>query len=500
MPRTQPSPLTIALTVIVGTLMIGIDMTIVNIAIPQLSHDTGAQLSVIQWVVTGYTLALALAVPATAWAINRFGARHVFLVSIGLFTVASALVASSWNVESLIVSRVLQGLGGGFVLPAAMTIVLGSTPRQERGRMMAILGLPVLVGPVLGPVLGGVLIDALSWRWMFLSNLPFGVLAIVLGLRNFPRTPATTPPKLDIRGLALLPPAMALLVLGASFAEETRVTLMSATIGGGLLLVALFVWHALRTDAPLLDVRLLGRRLTGAGTVILFLFSSGYTAAMVLIPLYWQVVRGESATTTGLFLAPAGLAAGIAIQFSGRLIDRMPPIRVIGAGLVVATLATVVLVLRLDTDTPAWELVTLWTIIALGAGFTIMPTTTVATRELEATAIPSGSTIMSLISQVSGGICVAAVSVLLATQLLVRLPGVADGGVGSLYGLPPAELAALAPDIAEALQATFWLPVALSAAATIVALVTLRGVPSPQSADPSEAPAPEPGSLGDAPE
>lgn len=501
MTRAQASPMTIALTVIAGTVMIGIDMTIVNIAIPQLSQDTGAPLPVIQWVVTGYTLALAAAVPATAWAISRFGARQVFLVPLGLFTVGSALVAASWNVESLIVFRILQGLGGGFVLPAAMTIVLSSTAQAERGRVMAILGLPVLVGPVLGPVLGGVLLDTLSWRWMFLINVPIGLLAIALGLRNFPRIPAGPVPRLDVRGLLLLPPAMVLLVLGTSFAENSLLVWMLLSLGAGLLVVALFVWHALRSEAPLLDIRLLGRRLTGAGTIILFLFSSGYTAAMILVPLYWQIVRGESATTTGLFLAPAGLAAGIAVQISGRLIDRLPPVRVIGTGLVVATVATIALVFLLSVDTPTWQLVVLWTVIALGAGFTIMPTTTVATRTLEDSAIPSGSTIMSLISQVSGAICVAAVSVMLATQLSVRLPGVADGGVGALYSLPPAERTALASQIADALQASFWLPAALTAAAAIVAIFTLRKVPSPVSARvPATQPKHDSRSLEGAPE
>ncbi|WP_223881108.1 DHA2 family efflux MFS transporter permease subunit [Nesterenkonia ebinurensis] len=466
---------------IAGTLMIGIDMTIMNIAIPQLSQETGASLPVIQWTVTGYTLALAGAVPATAWVISRFSARRVFLTTLGIFTAGSALVAFSWNVESLIAFRVLQGLGGGFVLPAAMTIALSSTPQADRGRVMAILGLPVLVGPVLGPVLGGVLIDTLSWRWMFLLNVPVGVLGLALALRNLPRLPSGPVPLLDVRGLLLLPPAMALLVLGTSFAEDNHMIWMVLTLSTGLVLTAVFFRHAQRSAMPLLDVRLLRRRLTGAGTIILFLFSSGYTASMVLLPIYWQVVRGESATATGLFLAPAGLAAGIAIQISGRLIDRLPPIRVIGTGLVIATLATAVLMLLLDTETPAWQLVVLWTVIAVGAGFTIMPTTTIATRSLEGQEIPSGSTIVSLISQVSGAICVAGVSVLLAAQLVLRLPAAADGGVGSLYALPPRELTELAPEIAGALQIALCLPVILTAAATVVALITLRNVPAPQA-------------------
>lgn len=196
MSRTQPaSPTTIALTVIVGTVLIGIDMTIVNVAIPQLTRETGASLPVIQWVVTGYTLALATVMPATAWAIARFGAKSVFLVSIGVFTAGSALVAASWSPESLIAFRVVQGLGGGFVMPAAMTLALATTPSEERGRIMAVLGLPVLIGPVLGPVVGGLLLDNLSWRWMFLINVPFGLASLARGCA----TSRSRPPDLPSR-------------------------------------------------------------------------------------------------------------------------------------------------------------------------------------------------------------------------------------------------------------------------------------------------------------
>lgn len=487
MPRHTASPTTIALTVIAGTVLIGIDMTIVNIALPHLSAETGAPLPVIQWAVTGYTLALAAAIPITAWAVSRFGARRLFLASLGVFTVGSALVASSWDAESLIAFRVVQGLGGGFVLPAAMTLVLGSTPQERRGRVMAILGLPIFVGPVLGPVLGGVLIDALSWRWMFLINVPLGLLAVVLGVRNLPRVPAGPTPAVDVRGLLLLPPAMVLLVLGTTVANSD-ITAMLLLLGTGLLLAASFVWHALRAHAPLLDVRLLGKSRTATGTTILFLFTSGYSASMILIPLYWQVARGESATTTGLYLAPAGLAAALSVQLSGRLIDKVPPLRVIGSGLGIATAAMTALTLLLGPDSPAWLLVSLWTVIAFGAGLTIMPSTTVATRSLEGPEIPSGSTIMSLISQVAGAICIAAVSVLLTTQLMSGIPGVAGDGLDALTGLTSDQLTALAQPIAVALRAAFWLPVGLIASAAVVAVLTLRRVPAPPPGPSQDAP------------
>ena len=478
------SPLTVALTVIVGSVLIGIDMTIVNIAIPQLTRDTGAPLTTIQWVVTGYTLALATVMPATAWAIARFGAKQVFLVSIGLFTVGSALVAASWSPESLIAFRVVQGMGGGFVMPASMTLALVATPSEQRGKIMAVLGLPVLIGPVVGPVVGGLLLDNLSWRWMFLINLPFGIASLLLGLRNLPKTSKGPALPLDARGLLLLPPAMALLVLGTSFAGSSLLTAqVLLPVGGGLALIAIFSRHALRTNAPLLDIRVLKRPFTGSAAVVLFLFTSGWGAGMLLMPLYWQVVRGESATTAGLFVAPAGLAAGIAIQISGRLIDRVAPLRVIGTGLIVATAATTVLLLMMGTDTPAWMLIALWTTVAAGAGFTIMPMSTVATRALDGPAIPAMATVLGVINYIASAICIAVVSVVLTWQLAARLPNLPGEGIGPLLALDSDEFAVIAPEVAAAVQSALWVPVALMAAALIAASLTLWNTRAPQKTD-----------------
>lgn len=479
--RTTPSPTTIVLTVIAGTVMIPIDITIVAVAIARLSQETGASLPVIQWVATGYTLALATVIPAAAWAISRFGARQVFLTAIGVFTIGSGLVAASWNVESLIAFRVLQGLGGGFVMPAAMTLTLRSAPPEQRGRLMALMGLPVLVGPVFGPVLGGWLLDTMSWRWMFLINLPLGLLGLFLGMRNLPRLERGPSARLDVRGLLLLPPAMALLVLGTSFAEGTLLDAqVLVPIGAGIVLVALFVRHALRAAAPLLDIRLLGRRLTGGSAALLVCFAGGYFGSMILVPLYWQVVRGESATTAGLLMAPAGIAAGIMIQISGRLIDRFPPLPVIGSGIVVSTLGFGALALQLSADAPMLALATTHAIATAGAGFVMLPTMTIATRYLEDSAIPAGSTMINVMNQVATALCTAGVSVLLAAALSARLPGLGSDGVGALSALSPTERVTVAPLAAEALQVAFWLPVTMMAISAVVAFLVFRRTPSAQ--------------------
>ncbi len=469
------SSTTVALTVIAGTVMIPVDVTIVAIALARLSQETGASLPVVQWVATGYTLALATAIPAAAWAIGRYGGRRVLLAALTVFTLGSVLAAASWNVESLVAFRVLQGLGGGFVMPAAMSLALRATEPSDRGRVMALLGLPILVGPVAGPVLGGWLLDTLSWRWMFLINLPIGVLAVALGLRNLPRVPGDVTSRLDRRGLLLLPPAMALLVLGASASEGASVrgaAVLPMLVGAAL--VVGFVVHALRSAAPLLRVRLLARRLTGGGAAVMFLFAGGYFATLVLVPLYWQVARGDSATTAGLLMVPQAIVSGIAIQVSGRLVDRVPTARVVVPGITLAVLGYGTFAAQLAADAPyPWLLASLM-VAGAGAGSTMMPTITLATRHLADDEIPSGSTMLNVGNQLATALTTAAVSALLAAALTARLPALAGGGIGALHELPEAERVAASPAVSDAVQAAFVLPVGMMAGALLLAVLLLR--------------------------
>ena len=204
---------------------------------------------------------------------------------------------------------------------------------------------------------------------------------------------------------------------------------------------------------------------------------------MILVPLYWQVVRGESATTAGLLMAPAGIAAGIMIQVSGRLIDRFPPLPVVGSGIVVSTLAFGALALQLSADAPMLALAVTHAVATAGAGFVMLPTMTIATRYLEDSAIPAGSTMINVLNQVATALCTAGVSVLLASALSARLPGLGADGVGALSAASAAERAAAAPLAAEAMQIAFWLPVTMMAVSALVAFVVFRRTPSARSVE-----------------
>src|SRR6187455_3511160 len=201
--------LTIASVVVLGAIMSILDTTVVNVAINTLARDFDTELSTIQWIVTGYTLALATVIPVTGWAADRFGTKRLYMLSIGLFLAGSALSGAAWSAESLIAFRILQGLGGGMLMPAGMTILTKAAGPHRVGRVMAIIGVPMLLGPILGPILGGWLVDNASWRWIFFINLPIGIVAFIAALRILPKDQPQVGERFDTLGLFLLSPGLA---------------------------------------------------------------------------------------------------------------------------------------------------------------------------------------------------------------------------------------------------------------------------------------------------
>src|SRR4051795_2304582 len=206
--------LSVAVVVVLGVIMSILDTTVVNVAISHLSTTFDTSLETIQWVVTGYTLALATVIPVTGWAADRFGTKRLYMLSIGLFLCGSALSGLAWSAASLIGFRVLQGLGGGMLMPAGMTILTRAAGPQRVGRVMAIIGVPMLLGPILGPILGGWLVDDFSWRWIFFINVPIGAVALAMSRRILPRDVPQPQHRLDWLGLALLSPSLAAVIYG----------------------------------------------------------------------------------------------------------------------------------------------------------------------------------------------------------------------------------------------------------------------------------------------
>src|SRR4051794_9412391 len=293
----------ISAVVIVGSIMSILDTTIVNVALETLGHELHSTVSDIQWVVTGYMLALAAVIPVTGWAARRFGAKRVYLLSLVLFTAGSVLCGLAQTTEQLIVFRVLQGVGGGMLLPIGQMMMADAAGPSRMGRVMSVVAVPAMLAPILGPALGGLIVDNSSWRWIFYVNVPFGALAVVAALRFLPSVKPTAVDRLDARGLALMATGLPLLTYGLAEIGATGGLTSAKVVGpclGGLALLAAFAVHALRVPNPLLDLRLYRRATFASASFTMFCLGAALFGSMILLPLYWQGIRHESVLDTGL--------------------------------------------------------------------------------------------------------------------------------------------------------------------------------------------------------
>jgi EmrB/QacA subfamily drug resistance transporter len=237
----------VAAVVVLGAIMSVLDTTIVNVALDTLSRDLHSPLSTIQWVSTGYLLSLAMVIPLAGWLSERFGSKRVWMVSVAMFAVGSALCGIAWSAESLIVFRVLQGFGGGLIIPVGMSVLAQTAGPRHMGRVMSVIGVPMLLGPVLGPVLGGLIVTNAAWQWIFYVNVPIAALSLMLAARvlNSDEGRADVG-RLDWLGVALVCPGLAGIVFGLAETETSgglSATIAWGPIVAGLVLVALFVRH-----------------------------------------------------------------------------------------------------------------------------------------------------------------------------------------------------------------------------------------------------------------
>src|SRR6204780_3741746 len=343
--RIEPYVWKIAGVVILGMIMSILDTTIVNVALRTLGHDLHSNIAQIQWVVTGYLLSLAAVIPLTGWASRRYGAKRVYLVSLVLFTAGSALCAVAGSTTTLVVFRVLQGFGGGMIMPVGQLIMAQVAGPKRMGRVMGIVAMPAMMGPILGPVIGGAILQYLHWSWIFLVNVPIGVVAFALAWRMLPHTDSGHAGRLDSLGLVLMSGASSALVYGLSELGTAGTSLgapqVVLPIVAGVVLAVLFCLHALRGERPLLDVRLYANRVFAAASLTTFGLGAALFGAMILVPYYYQSVRHESVIVTGLLTGPQGIGMLFVMPLAGRLSARFGGGRVALAGVSVLSLATV---------------------------------------------------------------------------------------------------------------------------------------------------------------
>ena len=417
--------LKVAGVVVLGAIMSILDITVVNVALPELQVTfTGADhplaYSTVAWTVTAYTLALATVIPLTGWAADRFGTKRLYMLAIGLFTAGSVLCAAASSIEMLIIFRVLQGLGGGLLMPLGMTIMTRAAGPHRMGRLMAILGVPMLLGPILGPILGGYLIDAVSWHWIFLINLPLGIAALAYAWWALPSDAPQPSESFDFVGMLMMSPGLALFLYGVSSIPGEG-TFFSAKVIGfstvGLLLLIAFVIYSFKPEHPLLDFRLFQNRNLTVATITMFIFGAAFFGGLLLVPTYFQEVRHEDALHAGLLVAPQGIGAMLTMPIAGALADKKPVGRIVPFGLV-AIIVGMFLLSRVDGETSYWGyIIPVLFLMGLGMGGTMMPIMTSAIKTLTAHQVARGSTLLNITQQIASSVGVAIMSVVLTNGL-----------------------------------------------------------------------------------
>jgi DHA2 family multidrug resistance protein len=458
----------IVLSVMCAVLLEIIDTSIVNVALPSMMGNLGATLDEIDWVITGYIVANVIVIPMTGWLASRFGRTRYFVSSILLFTFASLMCGASQTVGALVFWRVVQGLGGGALLATSQAILMETFPPGRQGMAQALFGVGTMVGPSLGPTLGGWITDHWSWHWIFLINVPLGLVAAALcatQLRDPAYLKGRRPPLVDWPGIALLVVAIGslqwLLERGHKddwFASPKIVALAAVTVVGLMLLVL----RELRTDHPVVDLRVLRQRPLVVGCFLGAVTTGGLYGCIFLFPVYTQSLLGWPAWNSGLAVLPSSITTALVMLLAGRLVYRVGPRRMIRVGLCVMVASLV--------GMHGWSLQSGWDQLfapqilrGLAMGLMMVPLSLATLRSMAPQDVPKAAGLFNLFRQLGGSLGISVLSTLLDTRADVHRAALA-AGVGPLE---PGTVAGLG-SIASTLQHAGLSPAAAQAGATAV--------------------------------
>lgn len=432
--RIEPAVWRAIWAVLVGALAVLFDTTIVAVALHTLATDLRVSLATIQWVSTGYLLALAVAMPVTGWAQRAIGRKRLWIIALALFMIGSILSSLAWNAESLIAFRALQGVGGGVLMPLMGTIVVQASGGKNLGRIMSIIGVPIVLGPVLGPVLGGLILQNLDWPWLFWVNVPVCIIGLVLAVLFLPKDSAVTKTHFDVVGFILLAPGLVALLYGLSDAGKANGFARGDVVVpliAGVILVAGFTWWALRHQGrALLDLQLLRYWPLASASIVQFFSGFSLIGAMLLVPLYFQELRGTSALEAGLILIAQGAGALAVRSFIGRLSDSVGARWLVVIGFAIVLAGTVPFAFA-GADTSWVMLIAALFVRGVGLGVVTTPLMTVGFRGLPGPDVPDASIISRASQQLGGSFGGAVLTVILAGAMTAAI---ASGTHSSLVG------------------------------------------------------------------
>ena len=422
--KVAVSPKFVVSAVYVASMFMNImDATVVNVALPTLSRYFGVPVASVSGVVTAYLVALAVAMPASGWLGDRFGARNVMLASIGLFTVASALCGMATSLPELVALRAVQGLGGGVLVPVGMAMMFRAFPLAERIRANRLIIVPTLLAPALGPVIGGLLVDGLSWRWIFYINVPVGVAALAFGALFLPRGSEHHAGRFDLPGFLLAGTGFPLLLYalstGASAGWAAPHVLIAIILS--IILLIVFVMVELRVAEPMLRLRIYADRLFRTTNLQLMFAGAGFIGTLFLVPLFLQSGLGFTAVHSGLSTFPEAIGGMTGVQVTTRLYKRVGPRRLMVAGMC-GTVVTIGGMAFAGPGNAAWLIPVLMFFTGCSFGFAMAPSQAAALATLSPALTGQATTLLNTLRQAGGAAGVA----LLGTVLGATQPGPLD--------------------------------------------------------------------------
>jgi EmrB/QacA subfamily drug resistance transporter len=405
------------LAIIVGIFMVILDSTAVNVAIPVLVKDFKSSLAVVQWTVTGYALAQAAVIPLAGWVTDRFGAKLIFIVSLILFTIGSVLCAFAATSDQLIFFRVLQGLGGGMVSPIAFAMTYRLSPPEKAGSIMGMMGIPILLAPALGPIVAGYLVDYVKWEWIFLINVPIGILGVIMAIFLLPKLPKKASTSLDFWGILLGPLAFAGLSYGLSEGAgswSSNKTIIGLVVGGVALVAFVFV-ELLRKKEPLLELRVFRSPLFTRGILVQWVLQFVMFGVIFTVPYFMQKLMGMSAFHAGMWTLPQALAAGIFMPFGGRLYDKIGARPLVITGLIFVSIGAF-LISRIDPSDSAWSFFLPRALLGMGMGLSFLALNTHLIQSAPRNLVSRVTSLTSAAQQVVTSFSVAGLTTLIVSR------------------------------------------------------------------------------------
>lgn len=466
--KLDPAVVRIAVVLLVGSLAPLFDSTMVNVAIHTIASDMRAAVSTVQWVTTAYILAMGLVIPTTGWATKRFGCKRSYIFSLAVFLVGSVCTMLSWNIESMIVFRVVQGIGAGLLMPVVQTELVRASGGRNLGRIMSIISVPALLGPILGPVLGGILVNAAGWRSIFWVNIPICAVAIALAVWGIPADRLSDKgASFDAVGLLLLSPAFALLIYGiAQIATHGGLSSSAVSIPLliGAVLMALYVVYALHTKRePALDLRLFKSVNFSASNILLFFSGITTNGALLMLPLYYQEVRGASALYAGLWLLPQGVGMLLTRGWAGKTADRNGSRNIVLLSLAAVLIGTLPFAFA-GTDTNEILLAAALLVRGAGLGGLFIAIMTSALNGLPREQVPHASIATRIFNTIGGAF---------GTAILATAAG------RQMAGHAATDL----PAVARSFDVSFWWAIGFAVVAAVPTLfLTVRKKAGPETA------------------